>query len=87
MATDADELARLSRELEQAELYEIHLRNRIVASRDELAASQVSRAQKCERTSPGTHAGGLPPTSFELLDSTATGRMSRAQTVAPPQYV
>ena len=42
--SDADELARLSRELEQAELYEIHLRNRIVAIRDELAAGRVSRA-------------------------------------------
>ena len=44
MTSDADELARLFRELEQAELYEIHLRNRIVAIRDELAAGQVSRA-------------------------------------------
>jgi hypothetical protein len=44
MASDVDELARLSRELEQAERYEIHLRNRIVAIRDELAAGQVSRA-------------------------------------------
>jgi hypothetical protein len=42
--SDADELARLSRELEQAELYEIHLRNRIVEIRDELAAGQPSRA-------------------------------------------
>ena len=42
--SNTDELARLSRELEQAELYEIHLRNRIVAIRDELAAGQVSRA-------------------------------------------
>ena len=42
--SDADELARLSRELEQAELYEIHLRNRIVAIRDELAAGRVSWA-------------------------------------------
>jgi len=44
MTSDADELARLSRELEQAELYEIRLRSRIVAIRDELAAGQVSRA-------------------------------------------
>ena len=44
MASDTDELARLSRELEQAELYEIHLRNRIVAIRDELAAGRASRA-------------------------------------------
>jgi hypothetical protein len=39
-----DEVTRLSRELEQAELYEIQLRNRIVAIRDELAAGRVSRA-------------------------------------------
>jgi hypothetical protein len=44
MNSDADEVMRLSRELEQAELYEIHLRNRIVAIRDELVAGQVSRA-------------------------------------------
>jgi len=44
MNSDADEVMRLSRELEQAELYEIQLRNRIVAIRDELAAGQVSRA-------------------------------------------
>ena len=44
MTSDADEVTRLSRELEQAELYEIQLRNRIVAIRDELAAGQVSRA-------------------------------------------
>jgi hypothetical protein len=42
--SDTDELARLSRELEEAELYEIHLRNRIVAIRDELAAGHVSNA-------------------------------------------
>jgi hypothetical protein len=42
--SDVDELTRLSRELEQAELYEIQLRNRIVAIRDELAAGRVSRA-------------------------------------------
>ena len=44
MPSDVDELTRLSRELEQAELYEIQLRNRIVAIRDELAAGRVSRA-------------------------------------------
>ena len=44
MNSDADELARLSRELEEAELYEVHLRNRIVAIRDELAAGRVSQA-------------------------------------------
>jgi hypothetical protein len=44
MPGEADEVTRLSRELEQAELYEIHLRNRIVAIRDELAAGRVSRA-------------------------------------------
>jgi len=42
--SDVDELARLSRELEQAELYEIQLRSRIVAIRDELAAGRLSRA-------------------------------------------
>ena len=44
MNNDADELARLAREIEQAELYEQHLRNRIVAIRDELAAGNASRA-------------------------------------------
>jgi hypothetical protein len=44
MNSDTDELARLSRELEEAELYEIHLRSRIVAIRDELAAGRVSQA-------------------------------------------
>jgi len=44
MNSDADELARLAREVEQAELYEIHLRDRIVAIRDELAAGHASRA-------------------------------------------
>ena len=44
MNSDADELARLAREVEQAELYELHLRDRIVAIRDELAAGHVSRA-------------------------------------------
>ena len=44
MTTDSDELARLSRELEEAELYEVHLRNRIVAIRDELAAGRIAQA-------------------------------------------
>jgi hypothetical protein len=44
MNSDADELARLAREVEQAELYELHLRDRIVAIRDELAAGHASRA-------------------------------------------
>lgn len=44
MPGEADEVTRLSRELEQAELYEIHLRSRIVAIRDELAAGRASRA-------------------------------------------
>jgi hypothetical protein len=44
MNSDADELARLAREVEEAELYELHLRDRIVAIRDELAAGHASRA-------------------------------------------
>jgi hypothetical protein len=44
MTNDADEVTRLSRELEQAELYELRLRERIVAIRDALAAGQTSRA-------------------------------------------
>lgn len=45
MAPDpADEAARLVRELEQAEAYELHLRARIVAIRDELAAGHPARA-------------------------------------------
>ena len=44
MNSDADELARLNREIEQAELYELQLRDRIVAIRDELVAGHVSRA-------------------------------------------
>ena len=44
MNSDADELARLAREVEQEELYELHLRDRIVAIRDELAAGHASRA-------------------------------------------
>ena len=38
------EIARLSRELEEAELYEQKLRVRIVAIRDELAAGHTARA-------------------------------------------
>ena len=38
------EVARLSRELEEAELYEQKLRERIVAIRDELAAGHTARA-------------------------------------------
>jgi len=44
MTSDADEIARLIRELEQAELYEIHLRATIVAIRDQLAAGHTARA-------------------------------------------
>ena len=44
MPTDADEIERLARELEQAELYELRLRARIVAIRDELAAGRTGRA-------------------------------------------
>jgi hypothetical protein len=44
MTTDADELQRLGREVDEAELYELHLRERIVAIRDALAAGQASRA-------------------------------------------
>jgi hypothetical protein len=42
--TDAGEIARLARELEEAELYELELRARIVAIRDELAAGRTARA-------------------------------------------
>ena len=38
------EIERLSRELEEAELYEQKLRERIVAIRDELAAGHTARA-------------------------------------------
>jgi hypothetical protein len=44
MIADADEIGRLARELEQAELYELRLRARIVAIRDELAAGHAGRA-------------------------------------------
>ena len=40
----ADEVARLARELEQAEAYELRLRALIVAIRDELAAGHPARA-------------------------------------------
>ena len=42
--TDADEIARLANELDEAELYEQKLRACIVAIRDELAAGRTSRA-------------------------------------------
>ena len=41
---DASEVARLARELEEAELYELKLRACIVAIRDELAAGRPARA-------------------------------------------
>jgi len=48
--TDPD-VERLARELEQAELYELRLRERIVAIRDELAAGRVARALSlCNQT-------------------------------------
>jgi len=48
--TDPD-VERLARELEQAELYELRLRERIVAIRDELAAGHVARALSlCNQT-------------------------------------
>ena len=51
MATDNDEVARLTRELEQAELYELSLRERIVAIRDQLAAGHPARALSlCNQT-------------------------------------
>ena len=47
----ASEAARLTRELEQAELYELRLRERIVAIRDELAAGHPARALSlCNQT-------------------------------------
>jgi hypothetical protein len=46
-----DEVARLARELEQAEAYELTLRARIVAIRDELAAGHPARALSlCNQT-------------------------------------
>jgi len=42
--TDADEVARLAHELDEAELYEQKLRACIVAIRDELAAGRTARA-------------------------------------------
>ena len=41
---EAGEIARLARELEEAELYELKLRACIVAIRDELAAGRTARA-------------------------------------------
>ncbi len=41
---DANDVRRLARELEEAEAYELRLRARIVAIRDELAAGRVARA-------------------------------------------
>ena len=49
--TEAEEVARLMREIEQAELYELRLRERIVAIRDELAAGHTGRALSlCNQT-------------------------------------
>jgi len=42
--SDAGEIDRLARELEEAELYELKLRACIVAIRDELAAGRTARA-------------------------------------------
>ena len=42
--TDADEVARLAHELDEAELYEQKLRTCIVAIRDELAAGRTASA-------------------------------------------
>ena len=42
--TDAEQIDRLARELEEAELYELRLRACIVAIRDELAAGRTARA-------------------------------------------
>jgi len=42
--TDADEIARLAHELDEAELYEQKLRTCIVAIRDELAAGRTASA-------------------------------------------
>lgn len=52
MGHDANsEIERLAREIEQAELYEIRLRERIVAIRDELAAGHTARALSlCNQT-------------------------------------
>ena len=49
--SDAAEVERLARELEQAEAYELQLRARIVAIRDELAAGHPARALSlCNQT-------------------------------------
>ena len=42
--SDAAEVERLARELEQAEAYELRLRERIVAIRNELASGHTARA-------------------------------------------
>lgn len=44
MNPDAEAIERLARELEQAELYELRLRARIVEIRDQLAAGHTARA-------------------------------------------
>jgi hypothetical protein len=44
MSSDTEQIERLTRELEQAELYEIRLRASIVAIRDQLAAGHAARA-------------------------------------------
>jgi hypothetical protein len=40
----ASEIARLEQELEQAEMFELRLRDRIIAIRDELASGHPARA-------------------------------------------
>jgi len=44
MTADTEQIERLTRELEQAEMYELHLRASIVAIRDALAAGHAARA-------------------------------------------
>jgi len=44
MPSDSADIARLSRELDEAELYEQRLRTLIVSIRDELAAGNTGRA-------------------------------------------
>jgi hypothetical protein len=51
MNSDADEAVRLARQLGRPELYEQHLRNRIVAIRDELAAGTTHRV-RCHSATP-----------------------------------
>jgi len=49
--TETDEIARLAGELDQAEAYELRLRERIVAIRDELAAGHPAQALSlCNQT-------------------------------------